>query len=83
MIRLVEEGERHYRVLAGSLPRPPDWAKTAETWVREAAVARDEDVVMVKLTPPARAEVLDNLRHLVDYLGRVTGVTIPLDEFSG
>jgi hypothetical protein len=82
MIRLVEEGERHYRVLVGNLPRPPDWQKRAETWVRNATVARNEDIVMLKLTPPTASNIRDDLGRLVRHIELATGVPIPLDEFS-
>jgi hypothetical protein len=82
MIRLTEEGERHFRVSVGDLARPPNWQKTAEVWIRDAAVARNEDVVMLKLTPPSEADILDSLRQLVSRIELATGVPIPLDEFS-
>ena len=82
LIELLAEGERHYRIASGMRPIPADWVRRVTDWNRAAVAAGPhEAIVLVKLTAPTPAEILEGLESLSRRTLASTGVRIPTDEF--
>jgi hypothetical protein len=81
-LRLIGEGERHYRVTAGQLTPPPEWHHRVVDWAADVSAFGTDELVMVKLKPPSRQEIVQNLHRLACHIHGLTGVRIPIDEFD-
>jgi len=81
LVRLLGDGELHYRVATGRLAAPPDWRSRVVDWIADVAALGTDELVMVKLTPPSPQEIVQSIDQLARHLEVATGVHIPTDEF--
>jgi hypothetical protein len=81
-IRLIGEGEHHYRIATGRLASPADWRRRVVDWAAEVATLGTDELVMVKLAPPSPQQIVININQLSGYVEAATGVRIPTDEFE-
>lgn len=80
-IRLIGDGERHFRVATGRLAKTDEWQHRVVNWSAEVAALGTNELVMVKLTPPAPQEIVRSIQQLADEIELATGVRIPTHEF--
>jgi len=80
-IRLIGEGEHHYRIATNRTARPRHWERQVVDWVAEVASVRSGDVIMVRLEPPSPGEIVENIDTLAAEVASATAVRIPTNEF--
>ena len=81
-LRLIGEGERHYRITAGQLNPQQEWRRRVANWVADVSALGTDELVMVKLKSPSLQEIIQNLHRLADHIQDLTGDRIPIDEFE-
>ncbi|WP_394613595.1 caspase family protein [Lentzea sp. JNUCC 0626] len=81
LIRLISEGERHFRIATGRTAVPADWPRRVADWGAEVATECSFEVIPVHRGLPSPGEIVEYLGRVAAEVAAATDVCIPTDEF--
>lgn len=80
LIALFEEGEKHYRMARGLIPRPHKWDDQFSDWQDMVAKLKPDEIVLVSLASATPSAILQEMATIAREIERLIGVAIPAQE---